>query len=272
MSDNSSSYDADEVPAAAPAAPPASSCSVNGGCCSKCPFSKLAPENIEATLQRNSACIEEFQGALFFRRPIAFAVLLVSVNFLFFLHRTLNLSFYAKVCLCSLCYLAYQLIPTSLKSTVKAVLFPGTLARGGLNDPDRIRDTNELVPKLNAVLAPFFTLAKIVRKLSEDDSVVGLAIYGSIFLCLFIITAAVDFFWPIVIVTNLALILPGVLTRPQVLPYVEKARQACCGGCQAEQQPAEKVVEAVAAAAEHAAEAVQEAAAAVEEAVQEATE
>lgn len=227
-----SSYDAEERPAQTQPVeqtPAPQSCSIQGGscscCCSCCPLSKLAPENIEATLQRNASCIEEFQGAIFFRRPIAFAALIVSVNLIFFLYRRLNLSFYAQVCLCGLLYIAYQIIPAAIISKVKSILFPGTLNKGQPNEPNRIRDTNELVAPINTVLAPFFGFVKIVRTLSYDQTVTGQLIYASIFFCLFCFTASVDLFWPIVIFTNLALILPGVLTLPQVVPYIQKAKE-----------------------------------------------
>ena len=224
MSEDNSEYSVNDQPQAQPQQ--AQSCPANGGCCCKhCPLNSLAPENIEATLQRHSAFIDEFQGAVFFRRPIAFAALIVSVNLTFFLYRKLNLNFYALLSLLGIIYIGVQIIPSTIISTVKSVLFPGQLDKGSQNDLDRIRDTNELVAPINTILGPIFGFIKIVNALSQDQSVTGLLIYGSVFFCFFCITASVDFFWPIVILTNFALILPCVLTRPQVVPYVQKARE-----------------------------------------------
>ena len=183
-------------------------------------------QNVNAAPQScHSTFIDEFQGAVFYRRPIAFVALIVSVNLMFLLYRKLNLNFYCLICLFGIIYIGTQLIPSAIYSTVKSVLFPGQLNKGDLNDPSRVRDTNELVAPINKFLSPVFGFVQIVNTLSQDQSVTGLLIYGSIFFCLFCITASVDFFWPIVILTNFALILPGVLTRPQVIPYVQKARE-----------------------------------------------
>lgn len=204
------------------------SCPANGeccGCCAHCPLNSLAPENLEATLQRHSTFIDEFQGAIFYRRPIAFVALLVSVNLVFFLYRSLKLNIYSLVCLLVIIYIAIQLVPSAIFSTVKGVLLPGQLDKGNMNDPNRVRDTNELVAPINKLLYPVFGFLKIVNALSKDESVTGLLIYGSVFFCLFCITASVDFFWPIVIFTNFALILPGVLTLPPVVPYVQKVKE-----------------------------------------------
>lgn len=204
----------------------AKTCSTGGcGCCKHCPLNSLAPENLEATLTRHSTFIDEFQGAVFYRRPIAFVALIVSVNLIFFIYRKLDLNFYALCSLLGIIYIGLQLIPSAIYSTIKSTLFPGQLNKGRNADPDRVRDTNELVAPINTALAPLFGFIKIVNALSQDQSVTGLLIYGSVFFCLFCITASVDFFWPIVIFTNFALILPGVLTRPQVIPYVQKAKE-----------------------------------------------
>lgn len=202
------------------------SCSATGGCCcAHCPLNSLAPENLEATLQRHSTFIDEFQGALFYRRPIAFVALLVSVNLIFFFYRTLNLNFYCLVCLIGIIYIGLQLIPSAIYSTVKSALLPGQLDKGRLSESNRVRDTNELVAPINKLLYPVFGFLKIVNALSQDESVTGLLIYGSVFFCLFCITASVDFFWPIVIFTNLALIIPGIITNPKVEPYVQKVKE-----------------------------------------------
>ena len=219
MSD--SSYDADAVPEQPPST--SNESNVCGQCSSRCPFSRLSPENIEGTLQHYSQNIEELQGALFFRRPIAFAALFVSVNAFFFLYRKLALPFYAELCLIGIIYFTWKLVPGQIKSTIKALLFPGQLNKGGNDEPNRVRDTNELIAPLNKVLAPFHAFGKIMRKLGQDETIIGMAIYASVFFCLFIITAAVDFFWPVVIITNLLLILPGVSTLPQVYPFTLKA-------------------------------------------------
>ena len=84
MSD--SSYDAEEHPEQSPAETPESPKETT----SRCPFSRLSPENIEGTLQHHSHTIEELQGILFFRRPIAFAVIFITVNYAFYLYRVLK--------------------------------------------------------------------------------------------------------------------------------------------------------------------------------------
>ncbi|KAH0785470.1 hypothetical protein GPJ56_010605 [Histomonas meleagridis] len=241
---SSSSYDVPEPvqePVQEPPKPEEPACKIGGSCggccplkcCRKCPCEAFKPENIQTTLEKNEKLVHEVQAMIMFKRPIPFAILLVFVNLCFCLYRVLDLNFYAFVTLVAIIRLLFKIFGCTIKSIVLKTFFGGEIPKG--DGSNRIRSIEEVKFFLNKVLAPLFNLQKIIKKLASDDSVTGLLIYAGILFFAFVLTAAIDFFWPVVILVNLLLILPGVLLHPLVLEQIQKIK-----GKAAQQAPKEE--------------------------------
>jgi hypothetical protein len=187
------------------------------GACQRWKFMEyLRADRIKEFLEKHETTVIEAQAVILFRRPNAFVALMALVNGYFFVYRWARLSFYPLI----LCVVAHVLILREVFPALwrfsKDFLFNGRLDKGKPKEMNRIRTVDELTPIICSVLEPITAILRIASRISADKSAIGLMVYAALLGGLFLITAAVDFFWIIVFLVNAALILPGFSTHPSI--------------------------------------------------------
>jgi hypothetical protein len=161
----------------------------------------------------------EIQGILLFRRPVASLSLIILINAILFTYRWANLTFLSLGVLILTVYLSTDFLTPAIADRLKDFFFPGECAIGQPPHPNRIRDPDEFAAYMRSLLSPAFITARLVYAVATDPSPFGYLSISLMFLSLAVLTAAVDFFWIIVVFVNSILIVPGVWLQPIVQRY-----------------------------------------------------
>lgn len=230
MSDDSSYEVASDDPVEKPEVVPApkevpqtaKKCS-DSKCCCKC-LDKFKPENIKATLDDNAELVKRIQSVLMIRRPIAFAVVLVLVNFHFIALRTLNLSFYPFIIFCAMYSIVYRILKPKVVPMAEKFLFGEPVPEGEASETNRIRSNEEVAAILTKVINPIMHVTNIISKIANDQSIMGRLVWVVVLFCVFVLTASVDFFKLTAILVNGVLIVPGVLCNPKVAALIAQQK------------------------------------------------
>jgi hypothetical protein len=163
--------------------------------------------------------MDNIQSLFLIRRPLEMGLLLAVINCLFLIYRLASLPFFALcVAILIVAHVTFLASPFIMR-TAKAHLFRGRLPRGGHDDPSRIRDPNELAA---IVAPPALALGwsiEIIRALAADETREGRLIWAAILAWLCILTAAVDWFWLLVVAVNAAVVGPGIWFHPQIVSW-----------------------------------------------------
>lgn len=192
--------------------------------CCKC-LEKFKPENLKATLDENTELVKRIQSVLMLRRPIAFIVAFVVINFHFIMLKTLNLSFYPFIIFCAMYYMVYGILKPKVAPLLEKFLFEGEVPDGEANETNRIRSNEEVAALLTKVVSPIAAVAKVISKLANDKNMFSRLIWVVVLFCVFILTASVDFFKITALLVNAVMILPGVLCHPKVAAIIAAQKE-----------------------------------------------
>lgn len=195
-----------------------------GKCCCKC-LEKFKPQNIKATLDDNAELVKRIQSVLMLRRPIAFAVVLVVINFHFIMLRTLNLSLYPFIIFCAMYSMVYRILKPKVAPMAEKFLFGTPVPDGEASETNRIRSNEEVAAIINKVTSPIVYVANILAKIANDQSIVSKLVWVVILVCAFVLTASVDFFKLASLLINALLIVPGVLCHPKVAALIAQQKE-----------------------------------------------
>jgi hypothetical protein len=174
-------------------------------------------------LKKNENLVMELQGLLFFRRPAALIALVALVNGALFLYRWAALTFYASFLLCLACVIVVPVLHPVIWPMLDDMFFIERLEKGKPTDLDRIRDANEVADIVVPISVKFCAACRLVSAISQDKSPTGLSVWASLLFGLFVLTAAVDWFWIIFATVNCILVLPGILVNAMVIDFVRRA-------------------------------------------------
>ena len=185
-----------------------------GACCCQagiCPFTGGAcpienPDTLQKFLESHLVWFQRVQEVLLLRRPVVLAVAFVALNLVFFLYRKLNLNFYALATLILLLYTIYQAFVRAHTQQIIDSLFASNVDQGDANSPTRVRNPKEVSLLVSQYLAWLPPCGRVVYKLYSDQSTTGRLIWIGILFCVFLLVASVDFFWPLVLLCNAALL------------------------------------------------------------------
>ena len=196
-----------------------------GGCCCCC---------CKDCLRNHPDAVRRFQEMIFLYKPVPLVIMIVLVNLCFFIYRKLS---YSPVSLFFLGYAIYTLI-TAFYEKVTFILDPilfgsdVTKAEGyNPNASNRIYSVEEIEGLFGKCSECSFVQSfnKTVKSLKTNETLVGRAIWACIVFVIFLISLFLCLFWPVVVITNLLLIVPGILLHPQIYPkwivYVKKDKQ-----------------------------------------------
>jgi hypothetical protein len=153
------------------------------------------------------------------RRPFEMALLLVAVNGALLLYRELDLPFFALVfALLAIGSVAFISAPAIIRFSSR-YLFRSNCPRGGPEEPNRIRDPNELLAILREPVFFVGWIVQIIRALAADDSREGQFIWTGALAGMCLLTAAVDWFPIVVIVIDGALLFPAIWFNSHVIAW-----------------------------------------------------
>ena len=173
-------------------------------------FVLLHKEKIKEFLNSRKREVSGIQGILFFRLPVQFAVLVLSIDFFLLLLSKLKMSSYSVIALLLLMNTLWIVLKKfSIDKILSNFFFPENLQEGSETESNRIRSTDEVY---NAIVSLFVKLSEYTRE--KDTPWKKLVFFSSLFI-FFIYT---DTFWFIFTIVNLLFFLPGIVFHPAIYP------------------------------------------------------
>jgi hypothetical protein len=192
---------------------------------------RYPPEFFVDKLTPYTKVYETVQGLLFFRRPIAFALIVLHIELVFILVRVFDLGFLSVAAAAFAIYYTSRLVYGKLGGIILPLLFP-PIDRGAESESNRIYPLLSFCQRLSHIVSLIVEKHEAARTGAPSSLVIGTAVHAAAFL-LFGLTGT---FWPIVVVVHLLLFVPGVVMHPKVFPYtrpyfVKFARAINCPYC-----------------------------------------
>jgi hypothetical protein len=173
--------------------------------------------NLEDFLRAHPTFLDELQAVLLFRRPFLSTFLVTVINIHFFILFYLNLPFY---CFLTVIFIEFFVIRRFLP-LVARFFFDEIISKGSPDEPNRIRDVDELMPLVARFERLFQFITGIVKQLAREDTLNGSVIYAGFLVCLFVLTYRLDFLKLTSVIVNFAMILPAFCLHPEVVRIQE---------------------------------------------------
>ena len=184
----------------------------------------LKPETLKEFLDTHFEAIRLFQSAILIRRPIAFVGLFLAINLHFYAYMILEPPAYCAV-LAPLIYIfALRTFWDQVWPPIYDSLFSDNVSDGDETETNRIRTSEELVQLITTVASPIVTMVKVYDKIIHVQKPELLYVRFVLWVCAFVLTASVDFFWIIWAAINVVILLPGALYYPPVYEALDIAK------------------------------------------------
>lgn len=191
--------------------------------CDNCP--KCCP----FAAHMNESFLTKSQEVIFWRRPIASAVVLAFVDLMFLIARGMNMSFLATVCFVNLVHIAISILDKIIGGIVIPLLFKGDLPADEQDAPNRIRSFEEAKAYLHGLFEKKNELKKWLSDYLENPTLERHLIFFGASFIVFTICTVLGSWWTLFLITNFVLIVPGVYYCPKVRNFVstkiEQAKQ-----------------------------------------------
>jgi hypothetical protein len=204
----------------------------------ECKLARFPPSLFVDALGPYEAVYKAIQGILFWRRPIAMAVTLCTVELLFTMVHVWNLGFVSVATLALSSYYALALVFKIVGSGIITWAFP-PINEG---EPPTSNRIYPLLPFCQRISHISSTVADAVERMHEANgrgSIQSLFVSSSVFAGLFVFFALCGAFWPAFIIVHILLLAPGIVMHPRVFPYTQPyilrfAEAIKCPYCHAE--------------------------------------
>lgn len=180
------------------------------------------PEIFENFFNSHPVAFRRVQEVIFLKRPIVLGVTFVVMNLLFFIWRKMNLNFYAAVAIATLLYAVYNAFIANFVPKVLEMAFGANVEPGTPEQANHIRDAKEAAQFFAKYLRFMPVVLGVIEKLYKDQTLVGRLIWCSFLAGIFILSLFISVFWILVIVANIALLCPPVLTHEKVQARLNK--------------------------------------------------
>jgi hypothetical protein len=175
----------------------------------------LRPDNVKAALEANEKLVQDIQSVIFIRRPIATLVIFILINFHFWVLYVVGQSFYTFV-LFVLCYiLILPNVGKTFADAMNELLFRHEISKGNDRELNRIRPASEIYDTLLYVSGYIWSGLRRLERTVSDKSRSGMVYQAVLYFTLFVVTAFFNLLWPVVILTNVLLLAPGLWLHPK---------------------------------------------------------
>jgi hypothetical protein len=170
-------------------------------------------------LRTHERLFDNLQSMILTRRPLEMSILVVAINCVLLIYRVLAPPFLALVItfllIASLTFIGSPFIVRY----AKPYLFPPRSGRGGPEEPNRIRDPNELLLLVRGPVMLCGWIVHIIRGLAADETREGKLIWAGMLAWMCVLTASADWFPVVVVVVNGVLLLPVIWFNSQVMAW-----------------------------------------------------